>query len=341
MELLTSKLEALLRKPRKISVIAHRNPDGDAIGSALGVFDLLSDKHEVHVIMPSEYPEFFNWMEDINTIDIFDLEQEKCAHKVEQSDLFFFLDFNALGRIDKLGELVEKNKKADRVMIDHHLDPHEIADPMFSDVRSSSTCELVYRVFNEMEGYKLSKKAAEYLYIGILTDTGGLKYGTTPTTFEVVAALNRLGVDNFRMQDLVFNNMDEKQLRILGLSLYKRMEIFPEFHTGIIALSAEDYKKLNIQRGDTEGIVNFILKVNDIKFAVFIREQPTGITKLSFRSRGSFAVNQFASEYFNGGGHKNASGGFSYQKMRSVVRKIKGLLPGLQEELKNAEIYES
>lgn len=333
------KFEALLENQHNIVVLSHRNPDGDAIGSSLAVFQLLKEDHNVTVIVPSEYPSFFDWMTGLEHLLVYDLNQEACKEKIAEASLFIFLDFNALDRIDPMGPMVEKNTSANRVMIDHHLHPKPIADPMFSEIASSSTCELVYKVFFAL-GSSFDKNIAEALYLGILTDTGGLTYGTRPETFETVAALNRLGVDNFRMQDLIFNQMSEKQLRILGMSLYKRMEILPDYHTGIIALTKGDYEKFDIQRGDTEGIVNYLLRINNLKFAVFAREQPTGITKISFRSRGSFAVNELAAKHFNGGGHKNASGGYSYFPLKSVVKKIKSILPEYKDSLLNAKIYE-
>ncbi|HKK88569.1 MAG TPA: bifunctional oligoribonuclease/PAP phosphatase NrnA [Saprospiraceae bacterium] len=333
------KLEALLENRQNIVVLSHRNPDGDAIGSSLAVFQLLKEEHNVTAIVPSEYPSFFDWMHGLEHLLVYDLQQEACKEKIAEASLIIFLDFNALDRIDPIGSLIEKNTSANRVMIDHHLHPQPIADPIFSEIASSSTCELVYKVFSALE-ISFNKNIAEALYLGILTDTGGLTYGTRPETFETVAALNRLGVDNFRMQDLIFNQMSEKQLRILGMSLYKRMEILTDYHTGIIALTKGDYEKFDIQRGDTEGIVNYLLRINNLKFAVFAREQPTGITKISFRSRGSFAVNELASKHFNGGGHKNASGGYSYYPLKSVVKKIKSILPEYKDSLLNAKIYE-
>mgnify|MGYP000482752631 CR=1 FL=1 len=333
------KLDVLLKEPQDIVILSHRNPDGDAIGSSLAVLKLLPEQHRISTIVPSEYPAFFDWIDGLDQLLVYDLQPDLCKEKIENASLFVFLDFNSLDRIDPMGPMIEANENAHRVMIDHHLHPDAIADPMFSEISSSSTCELVYKVFSSLN-YPFNKTIAEALYLGILTDTGGLTYGTRPETFETIAALNRQGVDNFRMQDLIFNQMSEKQLRILGMSLYKRMEIMPEYHTGIIALTKRDYEKFDIQRGDTEGIVNYLLRINDLKFAVFAREQPTGITKISFRSRGSFAVNELASKHFNGGGHKNASGGYSYYPLKSVVKKIKSILPDYKESLLNAKIYE-
>ncbi len=333
------KLEALLEAQHNVVVFSHRNPDGDAIGSSLAVWRLLKEKHNVTAIVPSEYPSFFDWMNGLEDLLVYDLNPEACKEKIAEASMFVFLDFNALDRIDPIGPLIEQNENAARVMIDHHLDPEPIADPMFSEITASSTCELVYKVFAALN-YPVDKNIAEALYLGLLTDTGGLTYNTRPETFETVAALNRLGVDNFRMQDLIFNQMSEKQLRVLGMCLSKRMEILSDYHTGIIALTKGDYEKFDIQRGDTEGIVNYLLRINKLKFAVFAREQPTGTTKISFRSRGSFAVNDLAAKYFNGGGHKNASGGYSYYPLKSVVKKIKSILPEYRESLLNAKIYE-
>ena len=199
-------------------------------------------------------------------------------------------------------------------MIDHHLYPDDFCDYTFSDTSASSTCEMIYDFITGLdEAEKLTIPLGECLYSGILTDTGSFKYSTSSKLFRVVAGLKDMGVDDTMLQNLLFNSLPEKNLRLLGYCLNNCMEILPEYKTGIISLTKEDYEHFDIQRGDTEGIVNYLLMMKEIKLAAFITEQPT-IVKISLRSKGDFSVQEIAKKYFRGGGHKNASGGASFQR---------------------------
>jgi phosphoesterase RecJ-like protein len=328
-----AELKALLSIPKTIVITTHRNPDGDAIGSSLGLFHYLNrEGHTVRVMAPSEYPSFLAWMPGADDIVIYDIEPERTVELIDKADLIFSLDYNDLERIDKMGEAI-RECKAKKVMIDHHLFPEPFADFMLSDTTASSTCELIYD-FLELLGAKnkIDPIIAEALFTGILTDTGSFKYSTSPKLFRIVADLVERGVDDVMLQDLIFNSMEEKNLRLLGHCLYNRMEILDEYHTGIITLTKEDYEQYNIQRGDTEGIVNFLLKLKNVRMAAFIHEQPK-ITKLSLRSKGDFSVQEIAKNHFKGGGHKNASGGASFIGLNATVKKFKSILPQYKEQL--------
>jgi bifunctional oligoribonuclease and PAP phosphatase NrnA len=327
------ELKALLSAPKDIVIISHRNPDGDAIGSSLALYHYLRNfGHAVHVVLPSEYPDVFQWMPGIQEIIVFDTEPDRTREVIEHAQLIFCLDFNSLDRIDKVGELIQP-LKAKKILIDHHLYPEPFADYMMSDTTASSTAEMVYD-FILLMGHKheIGMATAECIYTGIVTDTGSFKFSTSPKLFRIVAELLELGVDDYRLQDLIFNSLDEKQLRLLGHCLHNRMELLPEYRTGIIALTKEDYEDFEIVRGETEGIVNYLLKMRDITLAAFITEQPN-IVKLSLRSKGDFSVQDIARKHFKGGGHRNASGGFSFQPLKATLRKFKDLLPEYKEAL--------
>jgi phosphoesterase RecJ-like protein len=321
-------LRALLSRPKDIVITTHRNPDGDAIGSSLGLYHFLQKTgfHNVKIVSPSEYPETFSWMPDVDRIIVYDEEPERAEKMIQQAALIFCLDFNSLDRIDKVGEIIQP-LKTPKVMIDHHLFPEGFADFILSDTTASSTCELVFDFVEMMEMKKdLDRTIGECLYTGIITDTGSFKYSTSSKLFRIVAELLDTGVDDTVLQDLIFNSLTEKNLRLLGHCLNNRLEVLDEFKTGIITLTKEDYQTFDIQRGDTEGIVNFILKMRHIKMAAFIMEQPT-IVKISLRSKGDFSVQEIAKKHFRGGGHKNASGGASFQPLDTTVKKFKELLP--------------
>lgn len=327
------ELKTLLSAPKDIIIISHRNPDGDAIGSSLGLYHYLNSLgHAVHVIFPSEYPDAFLWMPGINDIIIFDSDPERTREVAERAQIIFCLDFNSLDRIDKVGEIIQP-LKAKKVLIDHHLYPEPFADYMISDTMASSTAEMIFEFIDRM-GHKAEMPiaTAESIYTGIVTDTGSFKFSTSAKLFRIVAELLELGVDDYKLQDLIFNTLDEKQLRLLGHCLYNRMEILPEYRTGIITLTKEDYETFEIARGETEGIVNYLLKMKDITMAAFITEQPN-IVKLSLRSKGDFSVQEIARKHFKGGGHRNASGGFSFQPLKATLRKFKELLPEYKDAL--------
>jgi phosphoesterase RecJ-like protein len=328
------ELKTLLATPKNIVITTHRNPDGDAIGSSLALWHYLQRQgHHVSLISPSEYPDFLSWMPGVNEFQIYDDDPEAVHDFFKQKDLVFCLDFNSLDRIDKVGDLIAAEENLKKVMIDHHLFPEPFADFVLSDTDASSTCELIY-LFLDMLGDrgKIDQQIGECIFTGILTDTGSFKYSTSPRLFRIVAELLEIGVDDYKLQDLIFNSMREKHLRLLGHCLHNRMEILDEYKTGIIVLTKEDYANFDIKRGDTEGIVNYILKLRDVKMAAFITEQPT-IVKISLRSKGDFSVQQIAQKYFKGGGHKNASGGASFIGLRATVRKFKEILPKYKDQL--------
>lgn len=338
MENITS-FKKYLSIPRDLVICSHRNPDGDSIGSSLGLYHFLNKMgHTVRVVFPSEYPDFVAWLPDAEQIIIYDIEPERGQEVVDRADLIFCLDFNSLSRIDRLGEYIE-NSNTDLAMIDHHLEPDIQTVFQISDTTASSTCELVYDFIEMMEMKNdLDVQIGECLFTGILTDTGSFKYATSPKLFRIVADLIERGVDDYKIQDLIFNAQTEKRLRLLGHCLANRMEILPEFHTGIIYLTRNDYDHFNIQRGDTEGIVNYMLTMKNIKVAAFIMEQPT-IVKVSMRSKGDFSVQEICQKHFKGGGHKNASGGSSYLPLRKTILKFKEILPEYKEKLEAAPVF--
>lgn len=327
------ELKLLLSSPKKIVLTSHRNPDGDAIGSTLGLRHYLEQwGHEVTVAVPSEFPGFLAWMPGAEAIMIYDVTKEAVKTCIEAADIIFCLDFNSLDRIDRMGEIIAA-QDCPKVLIDHHLYPDDFANFMMSDTTASSTSEMVHDFIRQLDDLeRLNLHIAECLFTGILTDTGSFKYATSPKLFRMVGDLLALGVDDAKIQDWVFNSLDEKHLRLMGHVLNNRMEVLHDYRTAIICLTKSDYERFNIQRGDTEGLVNKLLQMKDIIMAVFIHEQPT-ITKISLRSKGDFSVQEIAKKYFKGGGHKNASGGYSYIGLRPTVNKFKSVLPEYKEAL--------
>ena len=326
----------LLATPQKIVIFSHRNPDGDAVGSSLGLMHYLRDRgHECTVILPSSYPAFLSFLPEVTSIIVFDDETDRAAGCIAEATLFFLLDFNSFERIDKLADGMKDDDRP-RIMIDHHLAPEPIADPIFSRPERSSTCEMVYEFIAELgDADRVTKAVSDCLYTGILTDTGGFKYSTSPDLFRTASKLLEAGTDAYKIADHVWNTMTEKQLRLLGHCLANRMELLPEYRTGIIYLNGQDYEDFDIQRGDTEGIVNYVLRMPEYMIAAFIHEQPT-IVKLSLRSKGIMDVQQVCKALFRGGGHRNAAGGASFAPLGSTINRFKKNLPKYADQIETA-----
>jgi bifunctional oligoribonuclease and PAP phosphatase NrnA len=334
-----SEVKQRLSTPCRISITSHRNPDGDAIGSSLGLYHYLVQLgHTVDVAFPSEFPAIFEWMPNSEDIIIFDVTPDRAKAAFEAADIIFALDYNALDRIDRMGDAIRPLSKTTKIMIDHHREPEPFVDYMLSDITASSTSELVFDFIQSLgDNDKINKTVGECLYTGIITDTGSFRFATSPKLYRTVADLIERGVDDYRLQDLIHNCLPEKNLRLLGHCLANRMEILPDFKTGLIYLTKKDYEHFDIQRGDTEGVVNHILSLKDVKLACFITEQPT-IVKISMRSKGDLNVQVICRDHFNGGGHKNASGGYSHAPLRVTLEKFKNLLPLYKDKILNSKI---
>ncbi|MBB2149631.1 DHH family phosphoesterase [Pedobacter gandavensis] len=329
------ELKSLLATPQKIVITTHHKPDGDAMGSSLGLYAYLIQKgHHVTVITPTDYPYFLHWLPNNSEVIIYTEQQEKSAQLVADAAMIFCLDFNSLSRINELGELVRASS-ALKLMIDHHLDPEDFDDYRHWSINACAAAQLVYDfIVNELEdGEFMNKDIATCLYTGIMTDSGSFRFpSANSTVYRIGADLIDLGAEHWKIHQLVYDNATENRLRFLGHCLSNKLEILPEYHTAIITVTSEELKSFNIQTGDTEGIVNYALSVNGIKLAAFIIER-TDKVKLSLRSTGDFPANEICKKYFNGGGHRNAAGGFSDENLADTVTAFKALLPDYKTQL--------
>lgn len=324
-------VQLLLSTPKKIAIIPHRGPDGDAMGSTLGLYHFLlkNNQHPV-VVSPNEFPDFLAWMPGAESIQIFEKDKENCTKILEQADLIFTLDFNALHRVGQMEEVL-KTLIAPFIMIDHHQKPDDYAAVTYSDTSFGSTCEMLYN-FITFLGKKdsIDKTIGTCIYTGILTDSGSFRFPkTTGTTHRIIAELIDLGVENTEIPTLLFDNSSFGRLQILGRAL-QNMKVLPEFKTAFTTLSQNELNAFNHVKGDTEGIVNYGLSIKGILFtAIFIENTEEEIIKISFRSQGDFDVNQFARDHFNGGGHRNAAGGKSELTLEETVAKFEGLVKNI------------
>ncbi len=331
------KLKETLKNCNDIVIFGHVNPDGDAIGSSLGLYHYLKNKgKKPKVIMPNDFPEFLKWIPSANEIINFEKQTKEATLLIENADLIFYCDFNDLKRISKLSEK-EKNTKAFKVMIDHHPQPTGFANIEISDTSVSSTSELVYEVIQEMgDTQYLNNNFADSILTGIITDTGLFHHNSEkPRTFEVVAQLIKLGGNKEKVIDQVYNTFTHNRLKLLGNSLYNGMHVFPEYGAAYIVLTKEEQEKFDYQNGDSEGHVNWPLSINQINFSAMFIEK-NDFVKVSFRSQKHFDVNLFARKYYHGGGHKKAAGGKSYKPLNKTLEEFVSLLKKYQNEIKNS-----
>jgi len=333
-----TELKQFLSQPRNIVIIGHRNPDGDAIGSTLGLKHYLDKKgHTTQVLMPNEYPEFLHWVPGSETVKRFDRQNKQSVKALTKSDIVFLLDFNALHRVgDDMQNTLEQYEN-DFALIDHHQQPDEFMY-MYSDTSMSSTCQMVYNFIEMMGDVELiDKNIATCLYTGIMTDTGSFRFrSTTSTTHRIIADLIDKGAENDRIHSNVHDSNSYSRLLLLGQAL-SNMKVLPEYKTAFLTLTEEEKRRFNYEKGDTEGVVNYALSLKGIVFAaIFIEDEEQGIIKISFRSKGDFSVNKFARNYFNGGGHDNAAGGRSDESMEDTIARFKTLLTSYQQELQNS-----
>ena len=317
-----------IQRARRIVIVAHKRPDGDAIGSCLGLYHFLyAFERETFVILPDAIPSNMTILPSSSEIINYEQNVEHCKAIIAETDLIFCLDFNNLERIGALGTLIAQSE-AEKIMIDHHLDYQPFADVCISHPEIASTSELIFRLICRM-GYfaDMSLQTAECICAGMLTDTGGLAYNSnSPEIYTIFAELLRKGVDKDALYRHLFNTYKESRMRLMGYVLSQKLEIIPECHTALFSLTEEELKQYNYEKGDTEGFVNLPLSIDGIIFSIFAREEKDTV-KLSLRSVGNFPANKFASHFFEGGGHLNASGAESKLSLQETIDKIKQVLP--------------
>ena len=315
----------LIDNSKKILLTSHISPDGDAIGSTLGFYHMLTKLGKnVTVMVPNRYPAFFKWMPGIEKVVIMEENKAESVKIFKESDLIFCIDYNSLDRVNGMKPLIETSKSK-IIVIDHHLNPNIKADVCISHPEISSSSELVFRFLCRWGYYpEITLEAAQCIYTGMMTDTGGFTYNSNdPEIYTIIKLLLEKGVDKDDIYRKVFNTYSENRLRLLGYCLNK-MEILNDCNTAIITLTLDEQKQFNYAIGDTEGFVNMPLQIENINKSVFLREDKDKI-KLSFRSQGDVPVNVLA-EKFGGGGHKNAAGGESYSSLENTIVKLKEIL---------------
>lgn len=323
------KVAKYFERADKIVIVTHVSPDGDALGSSLGLMHFLETQEKtVNVIVPNAFPDFLRWMPGAKDIIRYDKYAEFADKLISEADVICCLDFNALSRIDAMARVVGE-APGRRVLIDHHLNPEDFCRVTISHPEISSTSELVFRLICRMGAFEdITREGAECIYTGMMTDTGGFTYNSNSREiYFIISELLSKGIDKDEIYRKVFNTYSEGRLRLMGYVLYDKMEVFPQFHAALIWLTKEEQGRFQYVKGDTEGFVNIPLQMKGICFSVFLREDTEkNMIKVSLRSVGAFPCNQVASEFFNGGGHLNASGGEFYGTMEEAIERFKQAL---------------
>ena len=333
-QIITAVKKVLTGVKKQITIVPHENPDGDAIGSAVGLAEILIETgHDAKVVSPSEYPDFLKWIKTEAEVLVYTNDKKKASRFIESSDIIICVDFNDSSRLGKLENKIIQFSKT-KILIDHHPYPTDFCEYIISETHYSSTAELIYDVVKEtglIKNFNLA--AAEALYTGILTDTGSFNHNTSdPNTFLVVSQLVAFGVDTQKIQSEVYHNFSADRMRLLGYCLNNKMQVFPEYRAAFISITKKELNDFNFKTGDSEGFVNYPLSINNIVFsALFIEKE--GWVKASFRSKGNFPVNHFSKNHFGGGGHMNAAGGEAELTMEETIDLFRSLLPKYEKQL--------
>lgn len=328
-------IRQVVERGRRFVVLAHKNPDGDAVGSTLAMCHfLLSMGKEAVVVLPNVFPAFLSWVPGADAVLFYDKEKERCDTAIAEADVLFCLDFNVLSRTgDVCGSLLSSSAK--KVLVDHHPQPSDEFDVLVSHSEACSTCELVFRVITALGGTAaLNFEMAQCIYTGMMTDTGAFAYASTrKDVYLIIAELLDKGIDKDWIYRKVFYTSSVTRMRLWGYAMYDKLKVYNKYNAALITLSHSELMRFYASKGDTEGLVNQPLQVKGVRFSCFLREESPGKINVSLRSVDDFPCNSVAAEFFNGGGHKNASGGEVYGTMEMAVERFKQALQRYKREL--------
>lgn len=312
--------DLILQRPFKAVILSHTHPDGDSIGSSIALSLVLKKLgHQAQVIFPDDIPPYYLWMPEIDKSLVAKRELDRCKNVIDESEVIFFMDMNAMQRTDLIADYLSTLSDKQFVLIDHHENPEDFFSIQLTTIHVSSTSELLLQFIMFFDHHLLDKDISTCLYTGIITDTNRFAYGNyTDKTLELVAELMRHGVHTRQIHEKIYNTYTENRLKLIGYALLEKLKILPEYKSSYITLSQNELLQFKYQKGDTEGLVNFGLRIQDIVITALFIEFERYI-KISFRSEENYNVNYLATHYFNGGGHRNASGAFFYGDMESAV----------------------
>ncbi|MCS7028189.1 MAG: bifunctional oligoribonuclease/PAP phosphatase NrnA [Bacteroidia bacterium] len=315
--------EKIKGQPCNIVITTHHKPDGDAMGSSLGLFHYLKKYHHKVIVMPpNDGGKYLHFLPGHDEVFFFEDNPEQGRKLLAQADFIFCLDYGQLSRVNEMGSIIAQSA-ATKVLIDHHIDPQPFSHYQLWDEHAAATCQLVYHFIETLEDTdKIDATIATCLYTGIVTDTGSFRYpATTPHLHRIVAKLMETGMKHHVVQEMLYSNSSLSRLQFIGYCLSNKLFLLPQYRTAYIVVSREELERFNIQTGETEGLVNYALSIEGVIFAALIIDRTVKV-KLSFRSMGNFPANEFAAKYFKGGGHFNAAGGESEQDLETTVQRF-------------------
>ncbi len=316
-------VQKVMAEVREVAITVHRNPDGDALGSALGFKFYLEQKgYNVKVVTPSEYGDFLKWLPGNETVINYEADEKASLDALKQAELLFCLDFNQTNRTEGLASTIEQSN-SHKVLIDHHLEPEGFEDYALWDPKAAATAELIYTVIDQMNDLSLiDKTIGTCLYTGILTDSGSFRFSsTTPKLHTIAAHLLEVGVEHVKIHEAIYDSFTENSLRFFGHCFNNRLHLFHSHRTAIIEVTKGDMEAFGISKHQTDGLVNFALSLNEVVFAAVVK-QGEGYSKISFRSKSDFPANEFARQFFEGGGHRNAAGGIAYCDTATTIKRF-------------------
>lgn len=335
-ELIFSSIISLLSKYKKIVIVSHVNPDGDALGSSMALSLFVKKmKAEVKVIVPNDYPTYLAWMPSIQDVLIYDKNVEEANRIMSEAELFCYLDFNTESRTGIMHNDLCRYNKVPKILIDHHIGADRTQFvACYSETEISSTSEMVAELI-KYQGFDtyLDNDIATNIIVGMITDTGTFSHSIFKNTFSIFGEiLSQTTIDYKKIHQNIYNTSTENRLRLLGFLINDRMTILEEYNTAFIYASKSDLERFDYQVGDTEGVVNYPLTIANIRMSVLITEKQ-GVIRLSFRSKDDFSVNDLSRKHFNGGGHLNAAGGTLNCSLEEAIEKLKSVLPEYKELL--------
>ena len=321
---------SMIQKAENIVITSHKSPDGDSLGSSLGLLNFIKNFNaNVTVCHPDQAPDFFNWLEDIHEIKLYQNNKHDVEQLVKNADLIFCLDYNSFDRLGNDFGAIVQNSVAEKILIDHHQAPAITGVVSISDTSIASTSELIFElIFQSGNLHLLDVKIAQCLYLGIMTDTGSFRFPSVSSrTHEILSELLKTGLNHSFIHEQIYDSNSIDRLKLKSYAVVEKLDMLPGYPIGIITITKTELDRFNYKKGDTEGLVNTILSIEKIMIAAIFIEHEEGI-KISFRSKGDYFVNELAHKYFQGGGHKYAAGGFSSETLDQVVVRFKEIVKG-------------
>ncbi len=334
-----SQLRSTLEGAKKVLITCHANPDGDALGSMTAMLSvLLRHGKEVVAVAPDRWPDNLTWLPLSGEIKRYQKHEEQVAEMVKDVDLVLMLDHGRLDRMAELGELVA-SLNVPRVVIDHHPEPEEGPVLTICQPTLCAAAEVVFRVLDQLGWTEdMTHDEAVSIYTGMMTDTGGFTFNSTrPEVYVIISRLLEKGIDKDRIYRNVFYTSSADRYRLLGYLLYVKMELLHEYNASIITFTNEERKHFQLKNGETDGIVNYPLMIDKMRLSIFLREdtEKKGVIRVSLRSVDDFPCNEMSATFFNGGGHKNASGGRLCCTMDEAVEKVKEAVKAYGDKLRS------